>query len=1234
MPKDGKGVPFEILLNPTGVPSRINPSQLLETALGKVANKTGKPIVMEAFTGEDMQNKVASLLQRNGFNPDGTEEVFDPTGKSLGKILTGYQYTLKLSKQAKTGFSARAAGAGEKYNIDLQPDKGGEDGSKAMDILSVYAMLAHGATANLREMSTDKSTNNPEFWRLLRNGLQLPAPKTTFAYDKFISYLRASGVNIDRKGAYLDMTPLTDTDIDKLSSGEITKAKFLQAKTLEPIKGGFSDKIITGGLSGTKWGHITMAEPIVNPLFANGLRAVLGITEAQMNDTIKTKGTKALQMQLAATDMAALEADLTDKLKTTTSPQLVDKLNQRLHYVQAVKKFGDPQKAYFLTKYPVIPSNLRPINQQEDGNQTVAQVNFLYRDLLLMNNSLKDVQKIPYVPESVKGELREALQNSVQAVAGLNDPLGRYPKERTPKGFVEQIKGAKAKEGFFQRKVLRKTQDVTGRGVITPDPKLGVDEVGLPEDMAWKIYEPFIERRLRQQGYQYNDIMTMITNKDVRALPALKAEMNERPVMLNRPPSLHKFSFLSFKPHLTNGMTIQIPSLVTKGFNADFDGDALMVHVPVRPEAVAESRNKMMASHNLFNPRSDEPIVVPTKEAVLGIWRASQSKAGMDELKKIVPIEYHDMLKPEMSSGDIGKLLTRVGVENPNIYTGVVKNIKDFGDEMAYRTGFTLNLRDLSINDPEIEKIRSGIYQQTKRFANNPTMMNKVLHEYDVQLEDIIKKHKENNFVQMAVSKSSGGIGQIKQILGMPVQYTDESKRPIPIPITSTFGKGMGMNDYWTSLFAARRGMIDRKMETADPGAFAKELLINTTKLVANDNAVLDDEGEEFDVGDSDTLNRFLAKPVMGRDGKVVAQAGDAVTPKMMSRLKTAGANKMSIHTILSAPSDEGINPRSFGLFVEGRLPESGLNLGALAGQAMAEPLQQGAMKTFHTGGAVGSDTGSEVKGYDVVKALISLPEVIPNSAALSTRAGKVDKIEANPTGGTNIFIDGVKHFAGPSVKVKVKSGDVVKPGETLSSGIVNPRELLETTNDMGLTRRYMVDALRENYNVTGTPINRRILEVIVKSLTDTAEVDDPGDTTFLRGDVISYDFIQRHNNAKPFVASVNADIDGKLLAKSVGGYKVGTELTQDILEDLEEQKINAVEVKNKPVEYKPFIRGSRVLPQITGDLFTNLGYGYMQKALTERPAQGERIPIHSQNPIPAYAYGAEFGKGEKPGTY
>lgn len=1225
MPRDKDGNPIEIIMSPLGVIGRANPGQIYEAALGKIAKKTGQPIIIENFKHDDALQLVKNKLKEAGFDEDGAEELFDADGKSIGRVMTGYSYILKLSKQAKTGFSARGAGAGESYDINKTPTSGGQEGAKALDVLSIYAMLAHGAKANLREMSVDKSTQNPEFWNALRNGAPLPAPKPTFAYNKFLSYLKGAGVNVERKGDYLQLLPFTDDDILASSNGEVKKAKFINAKDLKGKKGGFMDPSIFGK-DGDKWGHINLVHPVVNPLFKNGLMAVLGITEDELN---KKQKSGEIIHDIKNINLDQLEKEVNEQLKNTTSEQIEDKLNKRLRYIKALKESGiKPEKAYILTKIPVIPPQMRPIvGGEEEDSQIVAQSNFLYRDLFLSNQALQKVSSIPYIPKEIKEELRENLQKAAEALAGIQPPVGVYPDARKPAGFIEQIKGtgdAPAKMGFFQRKILRKTLDVTGRGVITPDPQLALDEVGLPEEMAWKIYRPFLEARLKKDmGMTHADVLKHLDTRSPVATAALRKEMEYRPVILNRAPSLHKFSLLAFKPFISNGKTIRIPSLVVSGYNADFDGDAMTVHVPTRPEAVEEVKQKMMASNNLFSNRAGDLIMAPKAEPIIGIYKATKTETGLKMLKEIVPEQFHDLIKPNMNKKDIGTLLTTIAETDKEIYRDVSKKLNVFGNEVAFKTGTTLTLNDLDVRDPIIEDYKKKALQEYLKFKNNPDFVNEILQKYDKLIQErLLEVVPDSN--NLIAAQKSGGVNkmpQIKQMIAAGVQYTNADKSPIPIPVLGNFAKGMSINDYWITQFSSRRGMIDRKMETEEPGAFAKQLLISVTDKIVDNTGELDDEGEEFDVTDKNAYNRYIAKDVVV-DGNIIAKKGELLTPKKAAMLKQKGAEKVNIHTILSARTGQFIHPKSWGIMREGNEPDPGTNIGALAGQAIAEPLQQGAMNTFHTGGVVGS---KDLQGFEKVKKILLLPEEVSNQATVAKTEGKITRIEINPAGGFNIFTDkNQKLFVKPGLKVNVKEGDTIKPGDVLSDGFIHPNDILETKG-IEYTRKFLVDNLQQSFKEMGMNVDRRNTEVIVKSLTENAKVIDPGNSEYIKGDIVNYDEIQKHNNQKPSTVEKSEAIIGKLLAETTNGIPAGTEITKEMLDELPD----SVQVKNKPILVRPLLIGINQKPQQVADWITNLGYGYIQRGLEQRAPAMEQAPIHGTVPIPAFVFGTEFGKGK-----
>lgn len=281
--KKETGKPVDILLNPASVTSRINLGQLMETAAGKIAQKMGKPYLVHNFSKE---NNVADLkreLTEHGI--EDAEMLVDPkTGKEIGKILTGPQYFLKLYKTTDQNWSARNVGG---YDNTMQPTKGGEEGSKSVGYMEMLGLLGSNARKNLKEISTLKSEENSEYWSKFLTGQPLPKPKTTFATQKFFDYMTGSGIKTQMKEGKITASPLTDQDIMHMSNGEVIEPEMLNAKNLEPEKGGLFDPVTTGGLRGNRWTHYKLAEPIPNPVFERPIKSILGLKTSEYNALVQ-----------------------------------------------------------------------------------------------------------------------------------------------------------------------------------------------------------------------------------------------------------------------------------------------------------------------------------------------------------------------------------------------------------------------------------------------------------------------------------------------------------------------------------------------------------------------------------------------------------------------------------------------------------------------------------------------------------------------------------------------------------------------------------------------------------------------------------------------------------------------------------------------------------------------------------------------------------------------------------
>lgn len=588
MPKTEDGTEIDIILNPISVPSRMNIGQLLESSASLIAEKTGKPFVVDNFSGENYLEKIKKEMKRLGIKDK--HKIIDPeVGELENPVFVGKQYMLKLQHQTEKKFSARGQGP---YTLEEQPARGGSQSGQALDILTNYTLLAHGAKENLREMSIIKGQRNDEFWREFRAGRPTPPPPTPFVFDKFINNLRALGVSVHQDENKFQLMAMTDKEIESMSSGKIEDARLLKAPNLAPEKGGLFDPKVTGGPGGSKWSHIELAEPIPNPVFKEAIVSLLDLTTKEFEGIIdgtkkinEKTGGQALEDALSKINVKR-ELDEAKKLAASgeiRSKQRLDKLHKRIRFLDALERTNRKPTDYILHKVPVLPPKFRPI-YPVGNNISVSDVNELYQHLTLLNMSLEFDKDSFLLDDKGKGETRKEVYSALSALQGISDPVTRDAVVRRRRGILRQIGGGavgkdsssnvQPKDAFFQGKLVKRRQDLSGRGVIAVGPELGVDEVGLPKLMAWEIFEHHLIRDLVQtQGLSVSQARAEVENKTKLAEQVLHRVADKTPVILNRAPSLHKFSTMAFKPKLIDGKTIRIPSLVTKGLNADFDGD-------------------------------------------------------------------------------------------------------------------------------------------------------------------------------------------------------------------------------------------------------------------------------------------------------------------------------------------------------------------------------------------------------------------------------------------------------------------------------------------------------------------------------------------------------------------------------------------------------------------------------------------------------------------------------------
>jgi len=618
-PTNKEGESVDIMLNPHGVISRINIGQMFESAASKAAKKQGKVIKVDNFSGENYLQSVKDELKKAKISD--TEELFDPDlGKSLGQVHVGDPYILKLNKQSTVNFSARGE-SGPVQTRTLQPSRGGSEGAKAVDLLTLYSMLAHGAKANLKEMSTYKSENNPELWEAIKYGKPIPAPTVPYVFTKLINMLKAAGVDVQKKGTQLHLAPLTDEQIQKLSKMEITNPAFYRTSgsKIELEKGGFLDPTYIGGPDSDKWAHINLRETIPNPTFEKAIKILLDIVDSKFQAimsgeqyiTINGKKLTAGDAFKALLDQIDVDQEI-QKLEaqlTTAKGATLDKVIKKYRILMALKKNNlTPTEAYLKNKVAVIPPKFRTIAPMESGDLAVDDSNWLYRNIAVINKHMQS-PVVKLMGDQDLKDVRQELYKNMKALSGLDSVKVGYSDKA---GFIKEIHGEQPKTGFYQYKVLRKNQNLVGRGTIIPEPRLHMDEVSLPNDMAWKIYGPFVIKELVRSGMSALQAQKDLEDRTARAKRALDIAMSSRPVMLNRAPSLHKFSMMAFNPKITRGKAIKIPPLVVSGYNADFNGDSLhknsIVWVEFRDDATNTDSIFCTTAVDLFEQITDKKM--------------------------------------------------------------------------------------------------------------------------------------------------------------------------------------------------------------------------------------------------------------------------------------------------------------------------------------------------------------------------------------------------------------------------------------------------------------------------------------------------------------------------------------------------------------------------------------------------------------------------------------------------
>ncbi len=338
-------------------------------------------------------------------------------------------------------------------------------------------------------------------------------------------------------------------------------------------------------------------------------------------------GAEAIKVLLQEVDLEGSAKELRDEIGST-SGQRRKRAMRRLEIIDAFIRSGNKPEWMILDVIPVIPPDLRPMVQLDGGRFATSDLNDLYRRVINRNNRLKRLLDLGAPNIIVRNEKR-MLQEAVDALID-NGRRGRPvtgPGNRALKSLSDMLKG---KQGRFRQNLLGKRVDYSGRSVIVVGPELKLYQCGLPKEMALELFKPFVMKELVENGSATNikSAKKKVERMHDEVWDVLEYVIRDHPVLLNRAPTLHRLGIQAFEPVLVEGKAIQVHPLVCSGYNADFDGDQMAVHVPLSAEAQAECRILMLSAHNLLNPKDGSPESVPAKDMVLGIYYMTMHRAG------------------------------------------------------------------------------------------------------------------------------------------------------------------------------------------------------------------------------------------------------------------------------------------------------------------------------------------------------------------------------------------------------------------------------------------------------------------------------------------------------------------------------------------------------------------------------------------------------------------------------
>ena len=808
-------------------------------------------------------------------------------------------------------------------------------------------------------------------------------------------------------------------------------------------------------------------------------------------------GAEAIKKMLDEIDLDEMIANLSAEAENAKG-QKEKKLMKRLKLIEGMQTAGIKPSDLVLSVVPVIPPDLRPMIALPGGRFATSDLNDLYRRVINRNNRLKKLIELN-APEVICRNEKRMLQEAVDALIDNaashgNRTANSQNGRRKLKSLSDLLKG---KQGRFRQNLLGKRVDYSGRSVIVVGPDLKLNECGLPKQMALELFKPFVISCLmaNEQAANIRAATRMIDAGENAVWDALDEVIKGKYVLLNRAPSLHRLSIQAFQPKLIDGKAIQLHPLVATGFNADYDGDQMAVHLPLSDDAQAEARELMSATKNLLKPADGAPVLSIYQDVVLGIYYLTYDKPGTatDEVKPFSSIYEAEMAydqglihlqtpirvfaKKEIRNTTLGRVIFNEilpddypfdnSVQTSSQLKKVMANIFDmYGAETTveiadklknlafeYETVASVSTaKDDYPTYPEIqdfiaegdaktaliqEQYDQGLVTEEERY--NLTVAN--WREIDDKISSFLKGKLSEMDTDIAVMVNSGARGSVSNIklasaeIGIMV---DINNNEIELPVKSSYKEGLNTLESFIATRGARQGQVSTALRTADSGYLTRRL-VDVAQDVFTTDEVAEDPGFEVRKAEIKEAGVEFSAWVSGRYTAAPIPgylgADELITPEIATKIEEDDKiESVRIQSILTTTAVNGIPQKAYGIDMSTReLVAPHQPVGVIAAQSLGEPGTQLTLDTKHGSGVAGS--GAIARGLPRVEELLEARS--PKGQAW---VSPIDGVVVIAEDG-NHYIITVTPDSGETTRIeldgrkaKVKDGADVKTGDVVAS--------------------------------------------------------------------------------------------------------------------------------------------------------------------------------------------------------